>query len=74
MHTLVFLDFPTWLGTFNFMFKIILILGLLPPWGVPQGDQTGVNLVGEEPFSPLYMEKLQPASMTPKVDHAQTDG
>ena len=44
--------------------KIILILGLLPPWGVPQGDQTGVNLVGEEPFSPLYMEKLQPASMT----------
>lgn len=35
-----------------------------PDLQVLQDFQTGVNLVGEEPFSPLYMEKLQPASMT----------
>ena len=31
MHTLVFLDFPTWLGTFNFMFENNFDLGSPTP-------------------------------------------
>ena len=31
---------------------------------VMEDFKSGVHLVGEEPFSPLYLEKLQPASMT----------
>eukprot|EP00435_Cladocopium_sp_Y103_P057446 s2110_g19.t1 len=35
-----------------------------PDLQVMEDFKSGVDLVGEEPFSPLYLEKLQPASMT----------
>eukprot|EP00435_Cladocopium_sp_Y103_P008155 s2534_g2.t1 len=35
-----------------------------PDLQVIEDFKSGVDLVGEEPFSPLFVEKLQPASMT----------
>eukprot|EP00435_Cladocopium_sp_Y103_P010656 s993_g2.t1 len=35
-----------------------------PDLQVVEDFKTGVDLVGEEPFSPLFLEKLQPATLT----------
>lgn len=85
MHTLVFLDFPTWLGTFNFMFKNYFDFGSPTPLGSTTGGSDRSELGGGGAFlPPLHGEVAasindNPAAgsfsaIQPKVDHAQTDG